>query len=60
MNKILAGVFLLLVATTPVHAAQSPAARTIVVVRHGHYVPVPSMDEKPGPGLSPLGVAQAR
>lgn len=60
MNNILAGVLLLLVATTPVHAAQSPAARTIVVVRHGHYVPDPSVDEKLGPGLSPLGVAQAR
>lgn len=34
--------------------------REIVLVRHGHYVAEPSIDEKIGPGLSPLGVAQAR
>ncbi|MCW5579883.1 MAG: histidine phosphatase family protein [Luteimonas sp.] len=46
----------------PAHAAepQSPAARTIVLVRHGNYAENPSADERLGPGLSPLGVAQAR
>ena len=35
------------------------AARTIILVRHGHYVPDPK-DRSPGPGLSPLGIAQAK
>jgi serine/threonine-protein phosphatase PGAM5 len=38
----------------------APAAtRTIVLVRHGHYVS-DAADSNPGPGLSPLGVAQAK
>jgi serine/threonine-protein phosphatase PGAM5 len=41
-------------------AADAPGARTIVLVRHGHYAPDPAADPKLGPGLSPLGVAQAR
>ena len=36
------------------------APRDIVLVRHGHYVADPGADEKLGPGLSPIGVAQAR
>ena len=36
-----------------------PAVRTIYLVRHGNYAPDPKADEKLGPGLSPLGVAQA-
>lgn len=39
--------------------AGEPAARTIVLVRHGNYVPDPAADKKRGPGLSPIGVAQA-
>ncbi len=39
---------------------ETAAARTIVLVRHGHYAADPSIDEKIGPGLSPIGVAQAR
>lgn len=34
--------------------------RTIVLVRHGNYVADPAIDEKIGPSLSPLGVAQAQ
>jgi serine/threonine-protein phosphatase PGAM5 len=43
------------------HAAEEQAAkaRTIIIVRHGAYVADPK-DESPGPGLSPLGIAQAR
>src|SRR5687767_1158463 len=37
----------------------SPAPRTVVLVRHGNYVPDPAADARLGPGLSPLGVAQA-
>ena len=36
-----------------------PAARTIILVRHGAYVADPA-DSSPGPGLSPIGVAQAQ
>lgn len=45
-----------------VHAADAPppAARTITLVRHGHYVADPVADARRGPGLSPIGVAQAR
>jgi serine/threonine-protein phosphatase PGAM5 len=49
---------LLLCAAATAHAAD--ATRTIVLVRHGHYVPDPAADPRLGPGLSPLGVAQAR
>ena len=60
MNKILLGLMLLFLPMTP-QAAETPAAaaRTIVLVRHGHYSPDPAADERLGPGLSPLGVAQA-
>jgi serine/threonine-protein phosphatase PGAM5 len=60
MNRLLFSVFCLLVsACAP--AADSPAlaARTIVLVRHGNYAPDPNADARLGPGLSPLGVAQA-
>ena len=33
--------------------------RTIVLVRHGNYASDPTIDEKIGPPLSPIGVAQA-
>lgn len=38
---------------------QTPAARIIVLARHGHYQLDPKADPKLGPGLSPLGIAQA-
>jgi serine/threonine-protein phosphatase PGAM5 len=38
----------------------APAARILVLVRHGHYLPDPAADEKLGPALSSLGVAQAK
>jgi serine/threonine-protein phosphatase PGAM5 len=40
-------------------AAPTTYARTIYLVRHGHYDADPAADETLGPGLSPLGVAQA-
>lgn len=54
----------LFLATVPVVAGEpadgaKPAARTIVLVRHGHYVP-DEADSSPGPGLSQLGFAQAK
>lgn len=39
--------------------ADTPAARTIVLVRHGSYIADDSISEKVGPHLSSLGVAQA-
>jgi len=39
--------------------SQAPAERTVVLVRHGSYVPDPKIDDKIGPHLSPLGSAQA-
>lgn len=45
------------------HAAETavshPAARVIVLVRHGNYDEDPKADAKLGPPLSPIGVAQA-
>jgi serine/threonine-protein phosphatase PGAM5 len=38
---------------------ETPAVRTLVLVRHGHYAPDPTIDGQVGPGLSVLGVAQA-
>ena len=50
-----------LLLTTPALAAESvaPAARTIVLVRHGSYVSDASADKQLGPHLAPIGVAQA-
>lgn len=61
MNRLpLCLCFLLLF--TPAHGAQTaaPAARTIVLVRHGYYEPDPAADERLGPHLAPIGVAQAQ
>jgi serine/threonine-protein phosphatase PGAM5 len=39
---------------------EAPAQRTIVLLRHGQYAPDPGADPAFGPGLTPLGQAQAR
>ncbi len=64
MSRILPGLccaFLLAALGAPAYAADpaTPAARTIVLVRHGNYIADPAVDEKIGPHLSSLGVAQA-
>ena len=43
----------------PLCAAEAPATRTIVLVRHGYYLPDAKADPKLGPHLAPIGVAQA-
>jgi serine/threonine-protein phosphatase PGAM5 len=44
----------------PLRAAEpATATRTIVLVRHGYYLPDPAADPKLGPHLAPIGVAQA-
>jgi serine/threonine-protein phosphatase PGAM5 len=58
MPRLLAVVLLVLLASVA-HAAEPPSARTIVLVRHGNYVDDPAADARLGPGLSPIGVAQA-
>ena len=40
-------------------SSTSPAARIVYLVRHGHYVSDKTIDEKTGPGISPIGSAQA-
>ncbi len=45
--------------TTSASTDTAPAARVIVLVRHGSYVADPAVDPQVGPPLSPLGVAQA-
>lgn len=52
---------LCLLITLPLLAAEAltPAMRTIVLVRHGYYVPDVSADPVLGPHLAPIGVAQA-
>ena len=59
MTRVLLALLLSLL-SAPVFAADAPGARTIVLVRHGHYAPDPDADARLGPGLSPLGVLQAR
>ena len=41
-------------------AEEARAPHLLVLVRHGHYVPDPNADPTLGPGLTALGVAQAR
>jgi len=59
MKKLL--LLLLMLTVAGAHGAEKPqsATRTIVLVRHGQYVADPAADPKLGPGISPLGVAQA-
>ena len=63
MGKLLstACVLLLFLGCSPAGAAEPspPAARNIVLVRHGNYVDDPATDPRLGPHLSPIGVAQA-
>ena len=64
MNRlpgVLACLVLSFATHAPVRAAEPTldAVRTIVLVRHGNYAADPSIDERIGPPLSPIGVAQA-
>lgn len=52
-------VFALVIGLCTVIDAEA-AVRTIYLVRHGAYVPTQQMDPRTGPGISPLGIAQAR
>lgn len=59
-NRVLALLFIFTAFTAIAAEPEAqPAPRTIVLVRHGDYVADPQ-DSVPGPGLSPLGMAQAK
>jgi serine/threonine-protein phosphatase PGAM5 len=51
---------LLYVCAIAAQAAEAPAARTVYLIRHGAYLPDSKADPAQGPGITPLGVAQAR
>ncbi|HEX7706145.1 MAG TPA: histidine phosphatase family protein [Thermoanaerobaculia bacterium] len=59
MLLALASVIVSVASASQATEAPQPAARTILLIRHGAYVADPA-NPSPGPGLSPLGVAQAR
>jgi serine/threonine-protein phosphatase PGAM5 len=62
MRRLLFGVMTMLAAALgPVatQAAEAAGTRTIILVRHGEYDADPKADEKLGPHLSSLGIAQA-
>lgn len=64
MNKSIAALCcvvlsLAILASARAAEPQAHAIRTLVLVRHGNYEADPSIDEKIGPPLSPIGVAQA-
>ena len=59
MVRVLVWACLVLVCSVAT-AAESTAPRTLYLVRHGAYVADRTADPKFGPGLTPLGVAQAR
>ena len=56
--------FLIALLAVPAAAAEpakpAPAARNLILIRHGHYVADPAVDPALGPGLSSLGVAQSK
>jgi serine/threonine-protein phosphatase PGAM5 len=60
MQLCLIGLCVLSSAPIALDAAQSNFTRTLFLVRHGTYVPDPKADPESGPGLTPLGIAQAR
>lgn len=61
MIRTFVGACLVLVSAIVTAAQPQPgAARTLYLVRHGAYVPDRNADPQFGPGLTPLGIAQAR
>jgi serine/threonine-protein phosphatase PGAM5 len=60
MKRIAICTLLLVMMTAAQAESPSAVARTLILVRHGNYVADPAADKQRGPGLSPIGVAQAR
>jgi serine/threonine-protein phosphatase PGAM5 len=61
IRTILVSTLLLTFSAAAQDAAPKPSrfTRTILIVRHGHYIP-DATDSTPGPGPLPLGLAQAK
>src|SRR4026209_1535647 len=59
MVRVLVWACLVLVCSVAT-AAEPAAPRTLYLVRHGAYVPDRNADPRFGPGLTPLGISQAR
>jgi serine/threonine-protein phosphatase PGAM5 len=57
---LLIGTFLLNASGAATAADDANPVRTIYLVRHGAYLPDPRANPQSGPGISPLGIAQAR
>jgi serine/threonine-protein phosphatase PGAM5 len=59
MKSLITALLLLCAGALQAAEPAAPVVRTIVLVRHGNYVADPAADERTGPPLSVLGVAQA-
>jgi serine/threonine-protein phosphatase PGAM5 len=60
MVRVLVWASVLLVAEVAAAQSQPGAVRTVYLIRHGAYVADRNADPQLGPGLTPLGIAQAR
>lgn len=60
MIRVLVCACIVLVAEIAAAQSQPGGVRTLYLIRHGAYVPDRNADPQAGPGLTPLGIAQAR
>jgi len=60
MIRVLVWACMALVSGIAAAQSQSASSRTLYLIRHGAYVADRNADPQLGPGLTPLGVAQAR
>jgi serine/threonine-protein phosphatase PGAM5 len=60
MARVLVWVCILLVGEIAAAQSQPAGVRTLYLIRHGAYVADRNADPQAGPGLTPLGIAQAR
>jgi serine/threonine-protein phosphatase PGAM5 len=60
MVRVLAWACIVLVAEVAAAQSQPGGVRTVYLIRHGAYVADRNADPQLGPGLTPLGIAQAR
>src|SRR5688572_24266368 len=60
MVRVLVWACIVLVAEIAAAQSQPEGVRTVYLIRHGAYVADRNADPQLGPGLTPLGIAQAR
>ncbi len=60
MVRVLVWACIVLVAEVAAAQSQPGGVRTVYLIRHGAYVADRNADPQLGPGLTPLGIAQAR